>query len=104
MVDICCDCIRVFSYEGKLFRFIWVPTSPYQKCSGYNGIAIYHDTIFITNWKKSNIKALTCYGKSIFAFINLRLKYSGNILITYDYVYISNNFDSCIIVLKLIYK
>jgi len=95
--------IHVFSYEGKLIRSWKGLGYGYGNLVNSCGIAIYRDTIFVADSQNYRIQAFTCCGKFIFEHTFNHRHFIQEIVISDNYVYVSDNMEISIHKFQIIY-
>jgi hypothetical protein len=103
VVDTCFNCVRVFSYEDKetIYRSSFINES--NDFCNPEGIAIYHDIIFIVDSGNKKIKSFRRDGRFILSYDYKRNLNNANIIVTNNHIYINNFGDREIMELKLLF-
>ena len=104
MVDNSFNCVRVYSYEGKLIRCWGNFGEEPGNFKNPWGIAIYQNIVFIVDSGNYRIQAFTSDGKFIFKHEYDKSMYLLDIIIFNDYAYLNNWEKTLIMRFKVMYS
>jgi len=104
IIDTAFNSVCVFSNNGELIRS-WgnLGNGPGEFLNPW-GIDIYRDTVFVVDSGNKRIQAFTCNGDFIFEYVHKDAIDISDILISNNYVYISDWENTSITKFKIIYQ
>lgn len=103
MADNTFNCVRVFSYDGKLIRSLGHIGSGHAQFVNPWGIAVCRDIVYVVDSGNNRIQALTCEGKYIFEYKQKYIIDLSDIMIVNDYIYTSDWLGTNFTKSKIIY-